>query len=50
MKFQTLNDWLNEKEDKKPDPSKNIEDKKYGCVMMEAKIPDWDEYHTGGIE
>jgi len=50
MKFQALNDWLNEKEDKKQDPSKNAEDKKYGCVMMEAKIPDWDEYHTGGID
>lgn len=41
MKFISLNNWLNEQK---------ADDPKYGCVMMEAKIPNWEEYHTAGIE
>jgi len=52
MKFISLDNWLNEQtlRGKVSDPSKNPEDKKYGCVMMDTKIPDWEEYHTAGID
>jgi 2'-5' RNA ligase len=46
MKFLSLDNWLLEKEtkkDKKEEPT-------YGCVMLEAKIPDWEEYHLAGID
>jgi 2'-5' RNA ligase len=42
MKFVSLDNWLNEKQ--------KTQDPHYGCVMMESKIPDWEEYHTGGID
>jgi len=48
MKFLSIDEWLNEK--KASDPSKNKEEKTFGCVMMDTKIPDWEEYHTAGID
>lgn len=38
--FQTINEWLNEQKDEKT----------YGCVMMDAKIPDWESIHASGID
>lgn len=43
MKFLSLEEWLNEQKTHKDAP-------KYGCVMMETKIPDWEEFHTAGID
>ena len=39
-KFQSINEWLNEQQ----------QEPQYGCVMMNAKVPDWDEKHAGGID
>jgi len=52
MKFISLNKWLDEQvlHGKVPDPSKNPEDKKYGCVMMDTKIDNWEDYHLAGID
>jgi len=42
--FITFKKWLNEqKEQKKKEPE-------YGCVMMDAKIDDWEENHLNGID
>ena len=44
MKFTSFNDWLNEgihKAEKKEDL--------FGCIMMDAKIDNWEEYHLDGI-
>ncbi|HUT79860.1 MAG TPA: 2'-5' RNA ligase family protein [Candidatus Bathyarchaeia archaeon] len=38
--FISLNEWLNEQ---KSEPT-------YGCVMMDAKIPDWNDKHAAGID
>jgi hypothetical protein len=43
MKFQSFLQWLNES-----DTSAN--DEKFGCVMMDADIKNWTEFHTAGIE
>lgn len=41
-KFISFKNWLNEqKEEKEPT---------YGCVMMGAKMPDWKDKHTSGID
>jgi 2'-5' RNA ligase len=48
MKFTSINQWLNEKGI--VDHNKPIDDPKYGCVMMESKISNWEEYHTAGID
>ena len=48
-KFLSFDNWLmEEKEDKKEE----VEDDepKYGCVMMDANIKNWTQYHTAGIE
>lgn len=37
----TIKNWLNEQEEERPE---------YGCVMMDAKVPKWEEYHIGGID
>ncbi|HPI81797.1 MAG TPA: hypothetical protein PK122_00990, partial [Candidatus Paceibacterota bacterium] len=52
MKFLSLNKWLSEQtiRGKVSDPSKNPEDKKYGCVMMDTKIDNWEDYHLAGID
>jgi len=42
MKFTSFNDWLFEKEGK--------EKPLYGCVMFDAKIPDWEDKHLAGID
>lgn len=39
--FQSINEWLNEQKE---------DEKTYGCVMLEAKVPDWEEMHIGGID
>ena len=43
MKFQSFLQWLNES-----DSSSNEE--KFGCIMMDADIKNWNEFHTAGIE
>ena len=58
MGFQSLNNWLLEQTVKghlpRPARGKYPVDNKvrdhYGCVMMETKIPNWEEFHTAGIE
>lgn len=43
MKFQSLNDWLNEQ--------KKEEQPLYGCVMMEPKnFKEWEKVHLAGID
>jgi 2'-5' RNA ligase len=52
MKFIKLDEWIMEREnfDSKKSKKKDEEEKTFGCVMMETKIPDWEEYHTAGID
>ncbi|HRT03675.1 MAG TPA: 2'-5' RNA ligase family protein [Candidatus Diapherotrites archaeon] len=47
MKFISLYELINEeiKKEKKSDYKDNSEDVKYGCVMMDAEIDNWDEDH-----
>jgi 2'-5' RNA ligase len=40
-KFQSMNEWLNEQEEVEPT---------YGCVMLDAKMANWEEDHTDGID
>lgn len=37
----TIKNWLNEQKEKQLE---------YGCVMMDTKIPKWEENHIGGID
>ena len=41
-KFISLNEWINENESKERDH--------FGCVMLDAKVPDWAEKHLSGID
>jgi 2'-5' RNA ligase len=52
MKFVSLDQWLNEEalRAEVSNSGKNDEDAKYGCVMMDANIPDWEDYHLAGID
>jgi hypothetical protein len=50
MGFKSLNDWLAEESIKGKKRIDNQERDYYGCVMMEAKIPDWEDYHLSGID
>jgi 2'-5' RNA ligase len=48
-KFSSFNNWLSEQnEDTKI--KKEEEDPKYGCIMMDADIKNWKEYHIAGID
>jgi predicted GNAT family acetyltransferase len=50
-KFISFNNWLSEQEDPKDEEDKDEEEKpKYGCVMMDADIKNWVEFHLSGIE
>ncbi len=55
-KFISFNNWVFENKDNK-DPEEEIENTDdlkeepvYGCVMMDAKIDNWEEYHLSGID
>jgi len=43
IKFISFDNWLNEKEQEKPEA-------KYGCVLMDTKIDNWKEFHLAGID
>jgi 2'-5' RNA ligase len=45
MKFQSFIQWLSESES-----SKKSTDEKFGCVMMDADIKNWVDFHLAGIE
>jgi len=42
QKFISIKKWLNEQE--------SISSPTYGCIMMDAKIPKWEELHIAGID
>jgi 2'-5' RNA ligase len=50
MKFISLNKWLNEETIKGLKPIDNQKRDFYGCIMMGAKIDNWKEFHTAGID
>jgi 2'-5' RNA ligase len=51
MGFLSLDEWLLEQSIKGNLPVTNKEERDhYGCVMMESKIKDWEDYHTAGID
>jgi len=50
MGFKSLNNWLMEQTIKGKKLVDNQKRDHYGCVMMEAKIKDWEDYHTAGID
>ena len=45
MGFKSFNDWLTEGAHKSTD-----DEPKFGCVMMDAKIDNWEEFHLDGID
>jgi len=47
-KFIPFNNWLAEQKENKKE--KKDEEPKYGCVMMDANIKNWAEFHTAGID
>lgn len=44
-KFVSFVNWLNESPHQLP-----LNEPRYGCVMMDADIKNWDQFHTAGIE
>lgn len=50
MKFLSLNQWLMEQASNDKNPISNEERDTYGCVIMDTKIPDWEDFHLAGIE
>ena len=52
MKFQSLKEWKELKEEVVRGKKfiDNSPRDYYGCVMMDTKIPDWEENHIGGID
>jgi len=48
--FRSLNDWIFEQDNKDKNKDKDMEEPKYGCIMMDADIKNWNEFHTAGIE
>lgn len=61
MKFESLDSWLLEQTlrgnmnemPRKLRGKKPVDNQKrdhFGCVMMDAKIKDWEDYHTAGID
>lgn len=50
MGFLSFDEWLIEQTLRGKKPIENQQRDHYGCVMMETKIPDWDDYHTAGID
>lgn len=49
-KFVAFKNWLLEKESKKQKGEKEEDIKKYGCVMMDANIKNWEDFHLAGID
>lgn len=47
-KFISFNNWIFEEE--KEEAKENSEEPRYGCIMMDANIKNWKEYHTSGID
>ena len=45
-KFIPLLQWINENDSL----INNSEEPKYGCIMLDSKIDDWEENHLGGID
>jgi predicted GNAT family acetyltransferase len=43
--FLSFNNWLNESPHQKP-----LDEPRYGCVMMDADIKNWVDFHLAGIE
>jgi len=41
MKFTTINQWINEQVK---------EDKTFGCIMLDTKFTEWEDFHTSGID
>lgn len=50
MKFQSFDNWLKEEVVKGTKMVDNQPRDYYGCLMMQADIDNWKEYHTAGIE
>jgi len=50
MKFQSLKSWLKEESLKGLKPIDNQKRDRYGCVMLESTIDNWEEFHTAGID
>jgi 2'-5' RNA ligase len=50
MKFQSLDNWLYEDIAKGRRPIDNQKRDYYGCLMLQAKVKDWEDYHTAGID
>ena len=48
--FLSLNDWLAEESAKGDKLIDNEKRDYYGCVMMEANIDNWEDYHLAGID
>ena len=45
MNFKSFNDWLSEgAHNSTPD------EEKFGCIMMDANIDNWEEFHLAGID
>ena len=50
MKFVSLKDWINEQQVRGKKFIDNGQRDYYGCVMMDTKIPDWEDMHLAGID
>lgn len=50
MKFQSLDNWLYEEIARGRRPIDNQKRDHYGCLMLQAKVKDWDDFHTAGID
>lgn len=50
-KFVAFNNWLAEKKEEPKDKDEDEEeDPTYGCLMMDADIKNWVEFHLAGID
>lgn len=50
-KFVSLENWISEQEEPEKEETESEEEKpKYGCVMMDANIKNWVEFHLAGID
>ena len=49
-KFQSLDNWLGEEVARGLKTIDNQKRDQYGCVMLGAKIKDWEDFHTAGID
>ena len=49
MKFQSLDNWLYEDIAKGRRPIDNQKRDYYGCLMLQAKVKDWEDFHTAEL-